>query len=176
MIIRREDRRFSLAASFFATPSSLATLLRRGFPHAHAPPCLRFLLSTLPPWPVLLLARSWGEFDPIHCCIAARSPKTVQDRNLCSADTRLVVRLQLSVQPDCRPIGCSCHQGCVLHYVLIPLTTAVVWLTNHPAAVERVPEVKPEDVEEVFFGNVLSAGYVDTPNPSNILRQAQGRS
>jgi len=25
------------------------------------------------------------------------------------------------------------------------------------AALERVPEVKPEDVEEVFFGNVLSA-------------------
>jgi hypothetical protein len=25
------------------------------------------------------------------------------------------------------------------------------------AAVERVPEIKPEDVEEVFFGNVLSA-------------------
>lgn len=26
-----------------------------------------------------------------------------------------------------------------------------------PAALQRVPEVKPEDVEEVFFGNVLSA-------------------
>jgi hypothetical protein len=25
------------------------------------------------------------------------------------------------------------------------------------AAVERVPEIKAEDVEEVFFGNVLSA-------------------
>ena len=25
------------------------------------------------------------------------------------------------------------------------------------AAVERVPEIKPEDVEEIFFGNVLSA-------------------
>jgi hypothetical protein len=25
------------------------------------------------------------------------------------------------------------------------------------AAVERVPEIKPEQVEEVFFGNVLSA-------------------
>jgi acetyl-CoA acetyltransferase len=25
------------------------------------------------------------------------------------------------------------------------------------AAVERVPQIKPEDVEEVFFGNVLSA-------------------
>ena len=33
------------------------------------------------------------------------------------------------------------------------------------AAVERVPEVKPEDVEEVIFGNVLSAGY-DGPCPS----------
>lgn len=31
-------------------------------------------------------------------------------------------------------------------------------LTRPSAAVERVPEVKPEDVEEVFFGNVLSAG------------------
>ena len=28
------------------------------------------------------------------------------------------------------------------------------------AAVERVPKIKPEDVEEVFFGNVLSAKYV----------------
>ena len=25
---------------------------------------------------------------------------------------------------------------------------------------ERVPEIKPGDVEEVFFGNVLSAKYV----------------
>lgn len=24
-------------------------------------------------------------------------------------------------------------------------------------AVERVPEIKPEDIQEVFFGNVLSA-------------------
>lgn len=31
-------------------------------------------------------------------------------------------------------------------------------LIQPSAAVERVPEVKPEDVEEVFFGNVLSAG------------------
>ncbi|CAN8101420.1 unnamed protein product [Discula destructiva] len=31
------------------------------------------------------------------------------------------------------------------------------------AAVERVPEVKPEDVEEVFFGNVLSAGVGQAP-------------
>lgn len=29
-----------------------------------------------------------------------------------------------------------------------------------PAAVERVPQIKAEDVEEVFFGNVLSAKYV----------------
>jgi acetyl-CoA C-acetyltransferase len=28
---------------------------------------------------------------------------------------------------------------------------------SSPAAVERVPQIKPEDVEEVFFGNVLSA-------------------
>jgi acetyl-CoA acetyltransferase len=27
----------------------------------------------------------------------------------------------------------------------------------HVAAVERVPEIKAEQVEEVFFGNVLSA-------------------
>jgi acetyl-CoA C-acetyltransferase len=29
--------------------------------------------------------------------------------------------------------------------------------TTTTAAVERVPEIKAEDVEEVFFGNVLSA-------------------
>jgi hypothetical protein len=28
------------------------------------------------------------------------------------------------------------------------------------AAVERVPKVKPKDIDEVFFGNVLSAKYV----------------
>jgi len=32
-----------------------------------------------------------------------------------------------------------------------------------PAAVERVPQIKPQDVEEVFFGNVLSAKYVLFP-------------
>ncbi|KAG8159588.1 hypothetical protein KVR01_010225 [Diaporthe batatas] len=31
------------------------------------------------------------------------------------------------------------------------------------AAVERVPEIKPQDVEEVFFGNVLSAGVGQNP-------------
>ncbi|KAK7984856.1 acetyl-CoA acetyltransferase [Apiospora saccharicola] len=31
------------------------------------------------------------------------------------------------------------------------------------AAVERVPEIKPEDVEEVFFGNVLSANLGQAP-------------
>lgn len=30
-------------------------------------------------------------------------------------------------------------------------------LIDSTAAVERVPEIKAEDVEEVFFGNVLSA-------------------
>jgi acetyl-CoA acetyltransferase len=30
-------------------------------------------------------------------------------------------------------------------------------LTSYIGALERVPEIKPEDVEEVFFGNVLSA-------------------
>jgi hypothetical protein len=29
----------------------------------------------------------------------------------------------------------------------------------YTAAVERVPEIKPEDVEELFMGNVLSAKY-----------------
>ncbi|KAH8905970.1 thiolase [Coniochaeta sp. PMI_546] len=31
------------------------------------------------------------------------------------------------------------------------------------AAVERVPEIKPEDIEEVFFGNVLSANLGQAP-------------
>jgi hypothetical protein len=31
------------------------------------------------------------------------------------------------------------------------------------AALHRVPEIKPEDVEEVFFGNVLSAKLVFLP-------------
>jgi acetyl-CoA C-acetyltransferase len=33
-------------------------------------------------------------------------------------------------------------------------------LTLYLGAVERVPEIKPEDIEEVFFGNVLSAKYI----------------
>lgn len=32
-------------------------------------------------------------------------------------------------------------------------------LTRVEAALERVPEIKPQDVQEVFFGNVLSAKY-----------------
>lgn len=32
------------------------------------------------------------------------------------------------------------------------------------AAVERVPQIKPEDVEEVFFGNVLSANLGQNPS------------
>lgn len=32
-----------------------------------------------------------------------------------------------------------------------------------PAAVERVPAIKPEDVQEVFFGNVLSANLGQNP-------------
>jgi acetyl-CoA C-acetyltransferase len=32
-------------------------------------------------------------------------------------------------------------------------------LKHPPAALERVPEIQPQDVEEVFFGNVLSAKY-----------------
>lgn len=37
--------------------------------------------------------------------------------------------------------------------LLSPLNLA----NQHLAAVERVPEIKPAQVEEVFFGNVLSA-------------------
>jgi acetyl-CoA C-acetyltransferase len=37
------------------------------------------------------------------------------------------------------------------------LTSPAANRTTPTAAVERVPEIKPEDVEEVFFGNVLSA-------------------
>jgi hypothetical protein len=33
-------------------------------------------------------------------------------------------------------------------------------LIKLPAALQRVPEIKPSDVEEVFFGNVISAGYI----------------
>lgn len=35
-----------------------------------------------------------------------------------------------------------------------------LWLIQASAALQRVPEIKPESVQEVFFGNVLSAGYV----------------
>jgi acetyl-CoA acetyltransferase len=41
---------------------------------------------------------------------------------------------------------------------LIPLESFPANNTG-AAAVERVPQIKPEDVEEVFFGNVLSAKY-----------------
>lgn len=36
-----------------------------------------------------------------------------------------------------------------------------------PAAVGKVPQIKPEDVQEVFFGNVLSAKY-ETNSPIQV--------
>jgi acetyl-CoA acetyltransferase len=39
------------------------------------------------------------------------------------------------------------------------------------AALARVPEIKPRDVEEVFFGNVLSAKYA-YPFPQLYLSDA----
>jgi hypothetical protein len=46
-----------------------------------------------------------------------------------------------------------------------PSNVSLHWTLPKPAntlkaAIERVPEIKPEDVQEVFFGNVLSAKYV----------------
>jgi acetyl-CoA acetyltransferase len=39
----------------------------------------------------------------------------------------------------------------------VAIEVSSIQLTICQAAVERVPEIKPEQVEEVFFGNVLSA-------------------
>lgn len=52
---------------------------------------------------------------------------------------------------DRDPIGLTCNQGSVC------LARLAEWLLNHhKAAVERAG-IKPELVEEVVFGNVLSA-------------------
>jgi acetyl-CoA acetyltransferase len=42
------------------------------------------------------------------------------------------------------------HTGTIYDYTL----------TMPVAALQRVPQIKPADIEEVFFGNVISAGYV----------------
>ena len=45
--------------------------------------------------------------------------------------------------------------------VRFPTTLLAMELCKHsPAAFKRVPSVKHEEVEEVFFGNVLSAKFV----------------
>ncbi|KAH8196510.1 hypothetical protein TruAng_009340 [Truncatella angustata] len=46
---------------------------------------------------------------------------------------------------------------------LSSLSATQLGSTAIKAAVERVPEIKPEDVEEVFFGNVLSANLGQAP-------------
>ncbi|KAK7735838.1 erg10, acetyl-CoA C-acetyltransferase [Diaporthe eres] len=48
-------------------------------------------------------------------------------------------------------------------YIASVARTPVGSFLGSTAAVERVPEIKPEDVEEVFFGNVLSAGLGQAP-------------
>ncbi|KAI0869959.1 acetyl-CoA acetyltransferase [Hypoxylon argillaceum] len=46
---------------------------------------------------------------------------------------------------------------------LSSLSATQLGATAIKAAVERVPQIKPEDVEEVFFGNVLSANLGQAP-------------
>ncbi|KAI0547845.1 acetyl-CoA acetyltransferase [Xylaria curta] len=46
---------------------------------------------------------------------------------------------------------------------LSSLSATQLGSTAIKAAVERVPQIKPEDVEEVFFGNVLSANLGQAP-------------
>ncbi|KAI0193484.1 acetyl-CoA acetyltransferase [Astrocystis sublimbata] len=46
---------------------------------------------------------------------------------------------------------------------LSSLTATQLGSTAIKAAVERVPQIKPDDVEEVFFGNVLSANLGQAP-------------
>ena len=45
---------------------------------------------------------------------------------------------------------------------------------NYIAAVERVPAIKPEDVQEVFFGNVLSANLGQNPARQCALKGGLG--
>jgi hypothetical protein len=44
--------------------------------------------------------------------------------------------------------------------IVYPPSQCANHINPYAAAVARVPEIKPSDVEEVFFGNVLSAKYV----------------
>lgn len=64
----------------------------------------------------------------------------------------MLTRQQLPLESECDPARLARHQGCVISR---RPQLSVVWLTL-AAAVERAG-IQPEDVEEVFVGNVLSA-------------------
>lgn len=109
------------------------------------PSCLASLPSTLSRLPALPLAVSWGKVAQFSCSVCLVE---------CASLTNL---LQLSFVSLCPSVGCSRYQvyDFLLHGKLGSKNST---LTLSIAAVERVPEIKPEAVEEVFFGNVLSAG------------------
>lgn len=60
------------------------------------------------------------------------------------------------------PVGCFLGS-------LSSLTATQLGSHAIKAAVERVPQVKPQDVQEVFFGNVLSAKYDHLPKEMNSI-------
>lgn len=64
------------------------------------------------------------------------------------------MEIQWSLLSHCCSARCPRHQV----YVTVFRGLASMSANLVTAAVERVPEIKAEAVEEVFFGNVLSAG------------------
>lgn len=71
-----------------------------------------------------------------------------------SEDTNRVFSRE-SFELDCSSTRLTCYQGYGIYRTYVSLWKLIVIL----AALQRVPEIKPSDVEEVFFGNVISAGY-----------------
>ena len=87
---------------------------------------------------------------------------------VCIGDELTLFTIQLFVESERNPIGLPCHQG---YAVICSISSPWRLSANgaYIAAVERVPEIKAEDVEEVFFGNVLSAGYAPPLWPEKAL-------
>lgn len=65
--------------------------------------------------------------------------------------------MQVSIYSKRNGSRISGYQRYIFINLLVLLSISLIIFIK--AAVERVPEIKPEQVEEVFFGNVLSAKY-----------------
>jgi hypothetical protein len=100
-------------------------------------PCPPFLPSTLSLPPARLRASSWGELYQV------KERGATRDTNHRHSSLSSLSAIQL---------GSHAIKGMYFY----PMTINSVVLMSLPASVERAG-LKPEDIEEVFVGNVLSA-------------------